>query len=79
MITGLVEVLNDGPNAGLGEHWMRSPKVILATCVWIVYALALHTPMNTVVRGRRSAVLSIVGFALMFGTLIAVQFMPKGQ
>jgi len=79
MITGLIRVLHDGPNTGLGSHWMRSPKVILATCVWLVYALALHTPMNTVVRGRRSAVLSIVGFVLMFGTLIAVQFMPKGQ
>jgi ABC-type uncharacterized transport system permease subunit len=79
MITGLVIVLDTGPNNGLGPHWMTSPKVLLATVVWVIYALVLHTPISSGVRGRRSAMLSILGFVLMFGTLIAVQFMPRGQ
>jgi ABC-type uncharacterized transport system permease subunit len=78
MITGLVEVLHD-PHNKLGSHWMTSPKVLLAFCVWVVYAMALHTPITPSVRGRKSAVLSIVGFVLMFGTLIVVQFMPEGR
>jgi ABC-type transport system involved in cytochrome c biogenesis permease subunit len=76
MITGVLRILQQGANTRLGPHWIASPKIWLALGVWIVYALALHTPINPAMRGRRSAVLSIVGFCLMFGTLIAVQFMP---
>lgn len=53
------------------------PKVVLTAAVWIAYALALHSPMNPSFRGRRSAILSIVGFVLMIGTIVAVQFMPE--
>jgi ABC-type transport system involved in cytochrome c biogenesis permease subunit len=79
MVTGLIKVLHDGSNTQLGEHWMQSPKVILAFAVWVTYALALHTPLNPAVRGRRSAMLSILGFVLMFGTIIAAQFMPQAR
>lgn len=54
------------------------PKVMLAVGVWIVYALALHTPINPSFRGRKAAVLSLIGLVLMAGTLVAVQFMPGG-
>jgi ABC-type uncharacterized transport system permease subunit len=53
-------------------------KVILSIGVWIVYALVLHSPMNPSFRGRRAAVLSIVGFVLMIGTIVAVVLMPSG-
>jgi ABC-type transport system involved in cytochrome c biogenesis permease subunit len=79
MITGLVKVLQD-PHTQLGRHWMTNPKVVLAFGVWVVYALALHSPINPAFRGRKSAMLSIVGFVLMMlTTLIAVQFMPGRQ
>jgi len=76
LITGLVKVLHDGGNTRLGPRWFTSPKVVLAACVWAVYALALHTPFTPSLRGRRAAMLSIIGFALMVGVLVAVQFMP---
>jgi ABC-type transport system involved in cytochrome c biogenesis permease subunit len=79
MITGLIKVLHDGPRTQLGPHWMTSPKVLLAFSVWIVYALALHTPISPGLRGRKSAMLSIVGFVLMLGTLVAVQFVPSAK
>ncbi|MDP9175123.1 MAG: cytochrome c biogenesis protein [Planctomycetota bacterium] len=79
MVTGLIIIIHDGSHTMLGPHWMQSPKVILAFSVWIVYAFALHTPMNPAIRGRKSAMLSILGFVLMFGTIIAVQFMPRGR
>jgi ABC-type transport system involved in cytochrome c biogenesis permease subunit len=59
---------------------MTNPKVVLAFGVWVVYALALHSPINPAFRGRKSAMLSIVGFVLMMlATVIAVQFMPDRQ
>jgi ABC-type uncharacterized transport system permease subunit len=51
-------------------------KIVLAVAVWVVYAIVLHSPINPSFRGRKAAVLSVVGFVLMIGTLVAVQFMP---
>lgn len=53
-------------------------KVILSASVWVVYALVLHSPINPSFRGRRAAVLSIIGFVLMVGTVVAVLLMPGG-
>ena len=78
LVTGLVEVLHRGGNTALGAHWFLAPKVLLALCVWIVYALVLHVPMNPSFRGRRAALLSIVGFVLMIGEVIAIQFTAPG-
>ena len=78
LVTGYVEVLHHDGVTRLGTHWFLSPKVLLASGVWIVYALVLHAPINPSFRGRKAAMLSILGFLLMIGTLIAVQFMPAG-
>ncbi|HEY1684807.1 MAG TPA: cytochrome c biogenesis protein CcsA [Tepidisphaeraceae bacterium] len=77
LITGLVKALHG--QSTLGKYWITSPKVILSAAVWIVYALVLHSPINPRFRGRWVAMLSILGFVLMLGTLIAVQFMPGGN
>jgi hypothetical protein len=44
-----------------------------------VYGLILHSPINPSFRGRRTAMLSVVGFVLMISVLVAVQFLPSGQ
>jgi ABC-type uncharacterized transport system permease subunit len=51
-------------------------KLILTTAVWVVYAIVLHSPINPSFRGRKTAMLSILGVVLMIGTLLAVQLMP---
>jgi ABC-type transport system involved in cytochrome c biogenesis permease subunit len=79
IVTGLIIILEEGPHTQLGPHWMTSPKVILAFTVWVVYAIALHTPITPAVRGRKSAMLSIVGFVLIFATMLAVLYMPGGR
>ena len=48
-------------------------KIGLTACVWIVYALVLHSPINPRFRGKRAAILSIVGCVLMLGLLVTVQ------
>jgi ABC-type uncharacterized transport system permease subunit len=76
LVTGLVLARNPAASHRLGPTWYYSPKVVLAFAVWVVYALVLHAPINPSFRGRRSAMLSVVGLVLMIGTLVAVQFMP---
>jgi ABC-type uncharacterized transport system permease subunit len=78
LVTGLIRVLKMGGQTRLGEHWFTSPKVLLAFAVWIVYAVVLHAPINPSFRGRKVAVLSILGCVLMIGTLVAVSFVPQG-
>jgi len=75
LVTGLVYILFNG-HTRLGKDWLASPKVLLTLGVWVVYALVLHSPINPSFRGRKAAMLSILGFVLMIGTLVAVQFMP---
>ena len=74
LITGFVRVLShDGTNS-LGPTWYRNPKVILTCVAWVVYALVLHSPINPSFRGRKAAILSVVGLILMVGVFVAVQF-----
>ncbi len=80
LIMGFVQVGRGGGGGGttLGSRWFLRPKVVLSVCVWVVYALVLHAPINPSFRGRKTAMLSIFGLVLMIGTLIAVQFIPSG-
>jgi ABC-type uncharacterized transport system permease subunit len=77
LVTGIVRVLREGGQTRLGEHWFTSPKVVGAFAVWVVYAIVLHAPINPSFRGRKVAILSIVGLVLMIGTLVAVSFVPS--
>ncbi len=79
VITGVAILVDQGRNTTLGAHWFYSPKVWLAAAGWIVYAVVLHAPINPALRGRRAAILSILGFALMLAAIIATQFMPGGR
>jgi ABC-type transport system involved in cytochrome c biogenesis permease subunit len=77
LITGFVLTFDvRGSNAPF--EWYESPKVWLAFAAWLVYALVLHAPINPVFRGRRAAMLSVLGFVLLMGTLVALQFTPGG-
>jgi ABC-type uncharacterized transport system permease subunit len=66
LVTGIVKLVADKQQTSLA-------KVLLACSAWVVYAVVLHAPINPRFRGRKTAVLSIVGFVLMIGTIVAVQ------
>jgi ABC-type uncharacterized transport system permease subunit len=72
IITGLVGLIGQGRPT-------QPTKVVLAASVWIVYAVVLHAPINPIFRGRRAAVLSVLGFVLMVGALVAAQFGRGGK
>jgi ABC-type transport system involved in cytochrome c biogenesis permease subunit len=67
LITGAVEMIEQNVHV---PGW----KISVAGTVWVLYAIVLHAPINPIFRGRRSAVLSVLGFVLLIGTLIAMQF-----
>jgi ABC-type uncharacterized transport system permease subunit len=69
-VTGGVRMIADGKHTPL-------TKLLLALAVWVVYAVVLHAPINPSFRGRKVAVLSVVGFVLMVGAIVAVQWMPE--
>jgi ABC-type uncharacterized transport system permease subunit len=58
------------------EH-TSTAKIVLTTGVWLVYALVLHSPINPSFRGRKTAMLSVLGVLLMIGVLVVVQLMPS--
>jgi ABC-type uncharacterized transport system permease subunit len=76
LITGFVLLRNRNL---LRADWYTQPKVLLTFVAWVVYALVLHSPINPSFRGRRTALLSVIGFVLMIGVLIAVQLMPGNR
>jgi len=63
LLTGLV-ILNTGPTR-LGDGWWHSPKVLLATAVWLIYAVVMNVRHATLFRGARAAWLSILGMTLL--------------
>jgi ABC-type uncharacterized transport system permease subunit len=74
IITGVARLAENGPHTQLGASPFSSPKVVLGFAVWVVYALVLHSPINPSFRGRKAAVLSVVGFVLMVGSIVATQY-----
>jgi ABC-type uncharacterized transport system permease subunit len=66
-VTGLVEMFS-------ADKHTQPAKLLLALSVWVVYAIVLHSPINPSFRGRKTAVLSVIGFLLMVGTIVAVEF-----
>jgi ABC-type uncharacterized transport system permease subunit len=63
-LTGINEMVK-------GKH--TSPaKLVLTGALWLVYAVVLHAPINPSFRGRKAAVLSVVGLVLTVGTMVAV-------
>lgn len=78
IVTGIAWVVHEHGHTRLGAHWFLSPKVILAFAAWAIFLVVLHTPIAPRLRGRRNAILSIVGLVLTIATLFAVLLMPKG-
>lgn len=79
LVSGLIWQLrigHSGQLTRLGPHWWATPKVLLATAAWIVYGIVLHARITPVLRGRKVAILSLVGCVLVVATLIALNIMP---
>ena len=66
LAVGVVVVSREPP--ALGPNWWYSPKVILATCVWLIFAIVMNVKHTSLFRGARAAWLSIAGLVLLIAT-----------
>lgn len=61
-----------------GRYWGWDPKETWSLITWLIYAVYLHTRTTRGWRGRKSAILAIVGFAAVIFTLIGVSYLMTG-
>ncbi|MBI4687235.1 MAG: c-type cytochrome biogenesis protein CcsB [Nitrospirae bacterium] len=65
-------------NTAMGRYWRWDPKEVWALTTWLIYALVLHLRVTIGWRGRKAAILSIIGFILVIFTLFGVNLILKG-
>jgi ABC-type transport system involved in cytochrome c biogenesis permease subunit len=61
-----------------GAWWSWDPKETWALITWLIYTAYLHTRLVRRLRGKLSAVLSIVGFVATVFTFFGVNFLLSG-
>jgi len=61
-----------------GNYWSWDPKETWALITWLVYTAFLHTRLVKKLRGRWSAILSIVGFVFTIFTFFGVNYLLSG-
>jgi ABC-type transport system involved in cytochrome c biogenesis permease subunit len=61
-----------------GSWWSWDPKETWALITWLIYTAYLHTRLVKRMRGRTSAVLSIVGFLATVFTFFGVNYLLTG-
>lgn len=74
LITGMIYAKNVW-----GSFWSWDPKEIWSAITWIFYAVLLHERLAVGWRGRRAAIMAIVGFSVMLFTFLGVNFLLTGH
>jgi cytochrome c-type biogenesis protein CcsB len=65
-------------NYAWGSYWSWDPKETWSLITWFVYAAFIHARLTRGWRGRRTAILSIFGFAAVLFTFLGVNFLLSG-
>jgi cytochrome c-type biogenesis protein CcsB len=65
-------------NYAWGTYWSWDPKETWSLITWLIYAAFLHARFTAGWRGKRTAVLSVIGFAAVIFTYIGVNFVLSG-
>ncbi|MCI0468957.1 MAG: c-type cytochrome biogenesis protein CcsB [Nitrospirae bacterium] len=60
-----------------GAYWRWDPKEVWSLITWLIYAAIIHIRITAGWRGRRSAVLSILGFMAALFTFFGVNLLMK--
>ena len=59
-----------------GSYWSWDPKETWSLITWLIYAAMLHARFVHGWRGKRMAVMSIIGFCSMLFTYMGVNYLP---
>jgi cytochrome c-type biogenesis protein CcsB len=62
-----------------GKFWSWDPKEIWSAITWLLYATLLHGRVSAGWRGRKAAILSIIGFTVLLFTFFGVNFLLEGH
>jgi cytochrome c-type biogenesis protein CcsB len=65
-------------NYAWGSYWSWDPKETWSLITWFVYAAFLHARLTRDWRGRKAAILSIVGFVFTLFTYFGVNYLLSG-
>ena len=62
-----------------GSFWSWDPKEVWSGIAWLLYASLLHGRLALGWRGRKAAIMSIVGFGVLLFTFLGVNLFLKGH
>lgn len=62
-----------------GRFWSGDPKEVWSGIMWLFYAALLHERLAVGWRGRKSAIMSIIGFAVLLFTFLGVNIFLEGH
>jgi cytochrome c-type biogenesis protein CcsB len=65
-------------NYAWGTYWSWDPKETWSLITWLIYAAYLHARFTAGWRGKKTAILSVIGFAAVIFTYIGVNFVLSG-
>ncbi len=65
-------------NYAWGTYWSWDPKETWSLITWLIYAAFLHARFTAGWRGKKTAILSVIGFAAVVFTYIGVNFVLSG-
>ncbi len=62
-----------------GSYWRWDPREVWSLVTWLIYALILHSRLLAGWRGRRAAILSIIGFTTVLVAFFGIKLLKKGM
>jgi cytochrome c-type biogenesis protein CcsB len=65
-------------NYAWGTYWSWDPKETWSLITWFIYAAFLHARLTRDWRGRKAAILSVVGFTAVLFTYFGVNYLLSG-
>ncbi len=65
-------------NYAWGSYWSWDPKEVWSLVTWLLYAALLHGRVTVGWRGRKAAILAIVGFCAVLFTFLGVNLLLPG-
>ncbi|HVP89907.1 MAG TPA: cytochrome c biogenesis protein [Terriglobales bacterium] len=61
-----------------GSYWSWDPKEVWSLITWLIFALYLHTRIVRGWKGKRSAVIAVIGFLAALFTYFGVNYLLSG-
>jgi cytochrome c-type biogenesis protein CcsB len=62
-----------------GRFWSWDPKEVFSVGTWLVYAALLHLRLYSGWRGRKSAIMTLIGFFVILFTFLGVNLLMGGH